>query len=103
MNPDKRIFTSQLPDESFSAKNSTHYFRSLFFFFLLIITHSSLFIAYAQPTQEWVARYVRPSGSSAIANQMALDKLGNCYIFGNLPIYVPSESPRRGTQRKYSS
>jgi hypothetical protein len=30
-----------------------------------------------------VARYERPSGSSGIANQMALDKVGNCYILGN--------------------
>ena len=40
----------------------------------------------AQPTQEWVARYERPSGSSAIANQMALDKVGNCYVLGNRPV-----------------
>lgn len=36
-----------------------------------------------QPTQEWVARYERPSGSSGIANKMALDKVGNCYVLGN--------------------
>lgn len=53
------------------------------FFLLLIISHCSLQIAIAQPTQEWVARYERPSGSSGIANQMALDKVGNCYVLGN--------------------
>lgn len=50
---------------------------------LLFIVNCSLQIAVAQPTQEWVARYERPSGSSGIANQMALDKVGNCYVLGN--------------------
>ncbi len=50
---------------------------------ILFIAHYSLQIAEAQPTQEWVARYQRPSGSSGIANQMALDKVGNCYVLGN--------------------
>ena len=53
---------------------------------LLFIVNCSLQIAVAQPTQEWVARYERPSGSSGIANQMALDKVGNCYVLGNVPI-----------------
>lgn len=50
---------------------------------LLFIANCTLQIAVAQPTQEWVARYERPSGSSGIANQMALDKVGNCYVLGN--------------------
>lgn len=53
------------------------------FFSLLLNIH----LGYSQqPTQEWVARYQRPSGSSAIANQMALDKVGNCYVLGNRPV-----------------
>lgn len=53
---------------------------------LLFIANCTLQIAVAQPTQEWVARYERPSGSSGIANQMALDKVGNCYVLGNAPV-----------------
>lgn len=49
---------------------------------LLFIVNCSLQIAVAQPTQEWVARYESPTGSSAIPNKMCLDKVGNCYIFG---------------------
>lgn len=53
--------------------------------FTFVIFYFCLFTFYsaAQPVQKWVARYERPSGSSGIANQMALDKVGNCYIFGN--------------------
>ncbi|NOS86869.1 MAG: hypothetical protein HOP31_17180, partial [Ignavibacteria bacterium] len=49
---------------------------------LLFIVNCSLQIAVAQPTQEWVARYESPTGSSAIPNKMCLDKVGNCYVFG---------------------
>jgi len=55
------------------------------FYFSLLTFHFSLSYS-QQPTLEWVARYLRPSGSSAIPNQMALDKVGNCYVFGNIPI-----------------
>lgn len=51
-------------------------------FLLLFIALCSLQIAKAQPTQEWVARYISPTGTSAIPNKMCLDKVGNCYIFG---------------------
>ena len=53
--------------------------------YVFVIFYFCLFTFYlaAQPTQEWVARYERPSGSSGIANQMALDKVGNCYVLGN--------------------
>ena len=54
------------------------FFLPLFFYFSHIYSQ--------QPTQVWVARYQRPSGSSAIANQMALDKVGNCYVLGNVPL-----------------
>lgn len=53
-------------------------FTSVLFYFCFFTFYLS-----AQPTQEWVARYERPSGSSGIANQMALDKVGNCYVLGN--------------------
>jgi hypothetical protein len=59
---------------------------------LLFITHCSLQFTFAQPTQEWVAKYERPSGSGGTASQMALDKVGNCYVLGtsnvNLGIMV---------------
>ena len=53
--------------------------------YTFVIFYFCLFTFYlaSQPTQEWVARYERPSGSSGIANQMALDKVGNCYVLGN--------------------
>ncbi|KXK53768.1 MAG: PKD repeat protein [Chlorobi bacterium OLB5] len=53
--------------------------------YIFVIFYFCLFTFYleAQPTQEWVARYERPSGSSGIANHMALDKVGNCYVLGN--------------------
>ncbi len=53
--------------------------------FTLVIFYFCFFTFYsaAQPTLEWAARYERLSGSSGIANQMALDKVGNCYVLGN--------------------
>jgi hypothetical protein len=57
------------------------YFISFFYFCFFTFALSA-----QQPTQEWVARYERPSGSSGLANQMALDKIGNCYVFGNVPV-----------------
>ncbi|KXK47307.1 MAG: PKD repeat protein [Chlorobi bacterium OLB5] len=51
---------------------------------LLYIANCFLQIATAQPTQEWVARYESPTGSSAIPNKMTLDKIGNCYVFGEI-------------------
>ncbi|KXK56795.1 MAG: PKD repeat protein [Chlorobi bacterium OLB5] len=53
--------------------------------YIFVIFYFCLFTFYleAQPTQEWIARYERPAGSSGIANQMALDKVGNCYVLGN--------------------
>lgn len=57
--------------------------------FLIIIIHCSFLIGYcyAQPTQEWVARFNEPSdtGIGTTTPQMGLDKLGNCYLFGNIP------------------
>jgi Secretion system C-terminal sorting domain/Beta-propeller repeat len=58
------------------------FYLSIFFTFHISLLTFDLFSQ--QPTQEWVARYERPSGSSGIANFMALDKVGNCFVLGNL-------------------
>jgi len=57
------------------------FFRTILYFFGFSCCFT-IALKSQQPTQEWVARYERPSGSSGLANQMALDKVGNCYVFG---------------------
>jgi hypothetical protein len=63
--------------------------RNLRLFFLLFFSISILNSPIAnlfaqQPTQQWVSRYQRPTGSNiGSANTLALDKLGNCYVLGN--------------------
>lgn len=59
--------------------------RNVFLFLFFVVC--SMQIVFAQPTMQWVSRYDRPLGSSnAFVNQMALDKVGNCYVLGNIPI-----------------
>jgi len=58
------------------ALNYLHYFILCFFLF-------TFYVFAQQPTQQWAARYVRPSGSSGLKNYLALDKVGNCYVAGD--------------------
>src|SRR4030095_1258976 len=53
------------------------------FAFILLITHCALLIA-QQPTQEWASRYQRTTSSPALANYLALDKLGDSYVCGTV-------------------
>jgi hypothetical protein len=55
-----------------------------FFYFLGISCCFTIALKSQQPTQEWVARYESPTGISGISNKMALDKVGNCYVFGEI-------------------
>src|SRR4030095_15218002 len=51
-------------------------------FIIHCLSLDSLLIA--QPTQEWVSRYQRTTSSPALANFLALDKLGNSYVCGTV-------------------
>jgi hypothetical protein len=56
--------------------------KKLLIIFLLLITHYSLLIGYAQPvTQEWVARYPGPF-NDANGPYLQVDKYGNSYLAG---------------------
>ena len=57
--------------------------KKLFIIFLLFITHSSLFITFAQqPTQEWVKRYTDTSAAQWAASSIKMDSLGFIYVLG---------------------
>lgn len=49
---------------------------------LIYVLLFSIYVNAQQPTEEWVARYQSPTGISGLANKMTLDKVGNCYVFG---------------------
>jgi hypothetical protein len=51
--------------------------------FILLIAHCSLLIAQT-PTQEWVARYIRPAPTDGLPVYIALDKVGDVYITGTV-------------------
>ena len=53
---------------------------------LFLFAICSLQIAESQPMLEWAARYERPSGSNGLPNYLALDKVGNSYVLGSIPV-----------------